>query len=81
MLNVGQLACFCLECMDDNSEFCETKTHVMFWRLLILEPFNVLHVHISYNILTSICYVISWSMSHFFSCVHVFHFLHYLIPV
>jgi len=30
--------------MDDNLEFCETQTHVKPWKLLTLEPINVLQV-------------------------------------
>jgi hypothetical protein len=45
LLNVRHLACFCSECMDDNSNFCKTQTHVKPQQLLKLEPFNVSHVH------------------------------------
>lgn len=44
LLNVKDPACFCPECMDDNSEFYNTLSHVEPWRLLTLEPFNVTHV-------------------------------------
>ncbi len=29
LLNVRDLACFCHECMDDNSDFCNVQTHVL----------------------------------------------------
>jgi hypothetical protein len=28
LLNLRELACFCLECMDDNLDFCENKSQV-----------------------------------------------------
>ncbi len=28
LLNLRKLACFCLECMDDNPNFCENKSQV-----------------------------------------------------
>jgi hypothetical protein len=42
--NVKDLACFCPECMDDNSKFCNTLSHVKPWRLLTLETLNVTQV-------------------------------------
>ncbi len=44
LLNVRDLTCFCLECMDDNSNFYNTQTHLISWKLLTLEPFNIVHV-------------------------------------
>jgi hypothetical protein len=41
LLNVRDIACFCLECMDDNANFYESKVHVKPWKLLTLEPLNV----------------------------------------
>jgi hypothetical protein len=41
-LKLQNLACFCLECMDDNSEFCENKSHVWSWAFETLEPTNLL---------------------------------------
>jgi hypothetical protein len=44
LLKMRELACFCSECVDDNSELCENKKHVELWRLHTLEPLNVTHV-------------------------------------
>jgi hypothetical protein len=44
LLNDRELECFCVECMDDNSDFCEMKSHVKPWRLLTLEPLNMSQV-------------------------------------
>ncbi len=44
LLNVKELACFCADCMDDNSNFYEMKSRVQPWRLLTLEPFNMSQV-------------------------------------
>ncbi len=35
---------FCLECMDNNFEFCQIQKHVKPWKLLTVKPFNVSHV-------------------------------------
>ncbi len=43
LLNMRQLACFCLECMDNNAGFCENKFHVQPWMLHMLEPHNISH--------------------------------------
>jgi hypothetical protein len=41
LLNMRQLTCFCLECMDDNARFCENKFHVQPWMLHTLQPHNI----------------------------------------
>jgi hypothetical protein len=33
LLNVRDLAFICLECMDNNFDFCNAQAHVMPWRL------------------------------------------------
>ena len=38
------LSCFCPPCMDDQADFCERKTHVMRWKLNVLEPLNMIEV-------------------------------------
>jgi hypothetical protein len=40
-LKLWNLTCFCLECMDDNSKFCENKSHVLLWALQTFEPTNI----------------------------------------
>ncbi len=44
LLNVRDLAYFYIQYMDDNFDLCGMKSHVKSWRLIILEPNNVLHV-------------------------------------
>ncbi len=46
LLNLRELACFCLECMDDNLDFCENKSQVQPWKLHTLEPINITQVNI-----------------------------------
>jgi hypothetical protein len=41
LLHLKQLACFCLECMDDSVGFCENELHVQPRMLLTLEPHNI----------------------------------------
>lgn len=38
LLKVRHLACFCKECMDDNSELCLQTSHVKEWKLVTLSP-------------------------------------------
>jgi hypothetical protein len=44
LLRIRHLACFCKECMDDNSDFCLNKSHVREWELETLEPKNISEV-------------------------------------
>lgn len=44
LLNVRELECFCVKCIDDNFDFYEMKSHVKPWRLLTLEPLNMSQV-------------------------------------
>jgi hypothetical protein len=34
LFKLQELSCFCLKCMDDNSEFFEQKAHVKPWTLI-----------------------------------------------
>jgi hypothetical protein len=44
LFKLKKLSCFCLECMDDNFEFCEQKAHVKPWTLIRLQPYNIAQV-------------------------------------
>jgi hypothetical protein len=41
LLKLKDLACFCLEYMDDNPNFCENIAHVQPWKLHTLELINI----------------------------------------
>jgi hypothetical protein len=50
LLKLRDLACFCLECMDDNLDLCENRVHVEPWKLNNLEPINFTYVNSNFNI-------------------------------
>ena len=48
-LHMRQLACFCVECMDDNPMLCSRQAHVKHWALTVLQPLTPIPV--SYSLL------------------------------
>ena len=43
-LHIRQLACFCVECMDDNPMLCLKQEHVKHWALQVLQPLTPIAV-------------------------------------
>ncbi len=50
LLKLRNLACFCLECMDDNPYFYGNKSQVQSWKLYSLEHINVTQVNQTFSI-------------------------------